>query len=115
MVILVLVAAMVKYFLQFKTKPSKIAQKLIAFWFLFIFFFMFSISFVVPMFLDRYLMPAAIAFSLLVAICVDYLIQKPKFNYIIPLIICVLFIATVRRSEEHTSELQSRPHLVCRL
>src|SRR5690554_7554083 len=27
----------------------------------------------------------------------------------------VLWMATIRRSEEHTSELQSRPHLVCRL
>src|SRR5690554_7540941 len=27
----------------------------------------------------------------------------------------VLNIGTVNRSEEHTSELQSRPHLVCRL
>src|SRR5690554_7287274 len=25
------------------------------------------------------------------------------------------FFVSVRRSEEHTSELQSRPHLVCRL
>src|SRR5690554_7473177 len=27
----------------------------------------------------------------------------------------VLFVLTCIRSEEHTSELQSRPHLVCRL
>src|SRR3989442_6717863 len=28
---------------------------------------------------------------------------------------CLLAIGGVTRSEEHTSELQSRPHLVCRL
>src|SRR5690554_7733226 len=31
-------------------------------------------------------------------------------------LMCVLTVASLRnRSEEHTSELQSRPHLVCRL
>src|SRR5690554_7121901 len=28
---------------------------------------------------------------------------------------CKAKVKTIRRSEEHTSELQSRPHLVCRL
>src|SRR5690554_7242594 len=31
-----------------------------------------------------------------------------------PIVLCMLFIHSMR-SEEHTSELQSRPHLVCRL
>src|SRR5436305_9043074 len=33
---------------------------------------------------------------------------------ILPMFLCPLFELS-RRSEEHTSELQSRPHLVCRL
>src|SRR3989442_6600225 len=36
-------------------------------------------------------------------------IVKPRFDEIVGL------IEAVSRSEEHTSELQSRPHLVCRL
>src|SRR5690554_7510662 len=32
-----------------------------------------------------------------------------------PLNLYSIFLVTVTRSEEHTSELQSRPHLVCRL
>src|SRR3989442_4269883 len=34
---------------------------------------------------------------------------------IVLLAFCPLFAALYPRSEEHTSELQSRPHLVCRL
>src|SRR5690554_7775980 len=32
-----------------------------------------------------------------------------------PAVITALVLLTIQRSEEHTSELQSRPHLVCRL
>src|SRR3989442_8878197 len=38
-----------------------------------------------------------------------------EFDYL-PRIVVMIWISTgARRSEEHTSELQSRPHLVCRL
>src|SRR5690554_7980334 len=44
---------------------------------------------------------------------------KPSFSYIqnMPSFVPIMFEMTVffARSEEHTSELQSRPHLVCRL
>lgn len=76
---------------KFQTKTG---YKLVIFWFCFIFFTMFSISFYVPMFMDRYLMPAAIAFTLLVGIAVDYIVHHPTFKFIIPVGICILFIAT---------------------
>src|SRR5690554_7359333 len=34
---------------------------------------------------------------------------------LLPIFACHYFLKTLERSEEHTSELQSRPHLVCRL
>ncbi len=96
-VISVLIAAMVKYFItrQSDSVPHQSAQ-LIIIWFTFIFFFMFIISFKTPMFLDRYLMPAAIVFPLLVAMACDYLISRKGYGYIIPIIICILFIASVK-------------------
>lgn len=68
----------------------------ILFWFFCIFFFMFGISYYVPMFLDRYLMPTAVAFSLVIAISVDYIVEQQKYRYIVPMVIIVLFISTVK-------------------
>src|SRR5690625_5617878 len=40
----------------------------------------------------------------------------PLFSYILVFVLIVLsFLLIYQRSEEHTSELQSRGHLVCRL
>lgn len=95
-VISVLLSAFVKFLIMNKNEPKNIYNRFIVFGFVFIFFFMFAISYLVPMFLDRYLMAAAIAYSLLIGICVDYLIKTPKFSYIIPAIVCLLFIASVK-------------------
>ena len=68
----------------------------IVFWFVFVFFFMFSISYLIPMFLDRYLMPGAIALSLVIGMSIDYIIKIQKYRYIIPIIISLLFAVTVK-------------------
>lgn len=95
-VIIVLIVALIKSFILKKYKNINPAYGLIILWFVFVFLFMFGISYLTPMFLDRYLMPAAIAFCFVVSISMDYLIKKPTFNYIIPGIVCILFIATVK-------------------
>lgn len=95
-IISVLVSSLVKYIVTWKNRQKNTYYRLVVVWFVFIFFFMFGVSYLVPMFLDRYLMPAAIAFILLLGISVDYLISKPKYNYIIPIIVCLLLIATVK-------------------
>ena len=95
-VISFLLSAFVKYILNKKNEQKNINYRLVVFWFVFVFFFMFGASYLVPMFLDRYLMPAAIAFSLVLGISVDYIIKTPKYNYIIPAIISLLFITTVK-------------------
>jgi hypothetical protein len=41
-------------------------------------------------------MPAAIAFCLILGISVDYIIQMPKYKYVIPAMVCLLFIATAK-------------------
>src|SRR2546429_5216088 len=42
-------------------------------------------------------------------------LQLAQMDSGLPIMFCVLTCDTVERSEEHTSELQSRLHLVCRL
>lgn len=96
-VIAVLLTATIKYFFLRKNKNiTTYNTPFIAFWFLFIFFFMFGISYLLPMFVDRYLMPAAIAFCILLAISVDYLINRKYFTYILPCLLCILFISTAK-------------------
>lgn len=95
-VLSVFVFALVMYFIRKRSKPINFSYGLIVFWFLFIFFFMFGISYTTPIFLDRYLMPCEIGFCLLLGISLDYILQKPKIRYIIPGIVCLLFIATVK-------------------
>lgn len=95
-VILILVSSFVKSIINKKTEQKNIYNRLVVFWFVFVFFFMFGISYLVPMFLDRYLMPGAIAFSLVIAISIDYIIKIQKYRYIIPIVICLLFAVTVK-------------------
>lgn len=94
--ILVLLISLGKYVINYKREQNNIYSRLVILWFVFVFFFMFSISYLVPMFLDRYLMPAAIAFSLVVGISVDYIIKVQKFKYFIPVAIILLFVVTAK-------------------
>jgi mannosyltransferase len=64
----------------------------IIFWFLFIFILMFGVSYYTPMFIDRYLMPAAVAYCIALGITIDYLSKKIKYKYIVPTIMVFLFI-----------------------
>lgn len=94
--IVILVASFVKSLINKKIDKRNIYYRLVIFWFVFIFFFMFGISYLVPMFLDRYLMPAAIAFCFIVGISADYIVKKQKYRYIVPIVIIVLYVATVK-------------------
>lgn len=95
-VILILVSSFVKSIINKKREQKNSFNRLIVLWFVFVFFFMFGISYLVPMFLDRYLMPGAIAFSLVIAISIDYIIKNQKYRYIIPTLVCLLFAVTVK-------------------
>jgi hypothetical protein len=105
-----------------KTAQATQAQKLILLWFFFPFFFMFFISFKIPMFFDRYLMFVAISFPLLIAMAADSLLTQNRLKYIIPGIICLLFMATVqpnitnkrnvKEAVSKTTELQTENAIV---
>lgn len=95
-IISLFVFSIVKYMTHFKKEQINIYFSFVVLWFVFIFCFMFVVSFWIPMFLDRYLMTAAIAFPLVVGISADYLIKKPKYKFIIPIVIALLFVSTVK-------------------
>ncbi len=95
-IITILVFSLLKYIANYKKELKNIYCGFVIFWFGFIFFFMFVVSYWIPIFLDRYLMPAAIAYSLLIGICADYLITIPKYKYIIPFVVGLLFVVTVK-------------------
>ena len=96
-VIIVLLSTLIKFYIKRKiVKSNIIANKLIIVWFTFTFFFMFFISYWIPVFFDRYLMNVSISFCLLLAIASDYLIEKKNLKFIIPSIICLLFIFTTK-------------------
>lgn len=87
-------------FIKLGIKSGKLLKdpfyRIIFIWFFFVFLSMFLVSYWVPVFLDRYLMPAAIAFTLLLGIALDYIIQTSRYQYAIPAIIVLLLIATVK-------------------
>lgn len=94
-IIAILLFSLVKVIVNRRKEQKNMYSNLVVFWFAFVFLFMFCVSYLLPMFMDRYLMPAAIAFCLLVGITVDYITKRPRYIYIAPAIICLLFISTV--------------------
>lgn len=103
--LLVLVSAFVKYVLVRKRLQTTTAQALVVFWFAGIFFVMFGISYAVPMFLDRYFMPAAVAFALVLAIASDFLIQRSNWRYAILITICLLFAFSLKPNISNKREV----------
>lgn len=98
-----------------KQNPNRLATRLIFCWFYIPFIFMFVISFWVPMFLDRYLMFISIGFPLLVAVSTDFMIQKPKFRLLVPGLICLLFMVTIKPNKTNKREVRETVQLVKKL
>lgn len=71
-------------------------SKFIFIWFVFVFTAMFLLSYQIPMFHDRYVMPAAIAFPLIVAIALDSLTGKSWHKYFFAGVVIGLFAFTFK-------------------
>jgi mannosyltransferase len=98
-----------------RQNPNRMATRLILCWFYVPFLFMFVISFWIPMFLDRYLMFVSIGFPLMVAVSTDFILQKPKIRLLIPALICLLFIVTVKPNKTNKREVRETVQLVKQL
>lgn len=91
--IVILLAAVAKW--SIKKNQISVGCRMILLWFVVPFFAMFLLSLKylphpVPMFLERYLLFVTPALYLLVAASVDYLFEKYKFRYVLPLVAVLL-------------------------
>ncbi|TSJ45520.1 glycosyltransferase family 39 protein [Fluviicola chungangensis] len=113
--IMTMVAGFVLLILKRRKNPARMATRLIFCWFYLPFLFMFVISFRIPMFLDRYLMFLSIGFPLMVAVSADFVIHHPKFRLLIPGLICLLFLVTVKPNKTNKREVRETVQLVKQL
>ncbi|TXC81947.1 glycosyltransferase family 39 protein [Luteibaculum oceani] len=83
--LLLLITAGVAFAIRMKMgiKKRHAATKLLTLWFFFPFLFIFLISFLLPMFLDRYLIFISVAFYMLLAISLESLINSKKVYAIV--------------------------------
>lgn len=91
---------------------QRVQTQFVLLWFYLPFLFMFAVSFRVPMFLDRYLMVAAIGFVLTLAVSADQLIRSEKWKYVLPGVLCLLFIVTVKPNKTNKREVRKVVELV---
>lgn len=95
-VIVILVSGFIKWILQRSKGSFNPISNFFIFWWIFVFFFMFSISYWIPMFIDRYLMIAAIGFIFTLAIIVQTLFTKERYQLMLSILFSILFIASVK-------------------
>lgn len=94
--LVILFAALIKLLVLKDFRQVQTEKKIVAIWFLFPFFFMFGISWIMPIFLDRYLVFVSFGYYFLVAISLDYLFGKPIWKYAATSVLAVLFAVTFR-------------------
>ncbi len=94
--IIVLILTLFKILIINRIHKISAAKQLMLIWFFVPFIFMFFISYWIPMFAGNYLMFLTVGYYISLAIAADYLIDNQRFKYIIPVLICVLYIATTK-------------------
>ena len=97
--LMLICAAFVKFFVRPKVVATdhlhqRIASKMVILWFAFPFTLMYLVSFWIPMFHDRYVMVASVAFYLVLGIAADSFLQKGWLSWMIPSTVALLFIVT---------------------
>lgn len=89
-----IVAALIKLLVKRDFNNISIYKKVVCLGFWVPFVFMFSVSYFLPVFLDRYLIFLTIGYYLFLAICSDYLISNKRYSFIAPAVLIVCFILT---------------------
>jgi mannosyltransferase len=101
--IIILFAALIKWFFYRLQSDNSKNQKIILIWFLFPFFFMFAISYWVPMYLDRYLIFVTPAYYLIIAVSASFVLNNVKFKNAIFGVFVLLFVFTFNPNKDNKS------------
>lgn len=105
-VILLMVAALVKFFAFTNRSVGNPFVKYVIIWFAFPFCLMFCISYKVPMFLDRYLIYITPAFYLILSICLSFLFKNVRIYYLSAGVLILLFILSVSLNADKKREVK---------
>lgn len=94
--LLMLVVGIVVFFMTRKKDSKKLflEQKVVLIWFLLPYLLMFALSFMLPIFLDRYLVFISIAYYFTIAIAINFLSQSNRFANVLPIIAIALMVIT---------------------
>ncbi len=94
--ILILISGVIVFFIKSKRQTLLLQQKLVVAWFVLPITIMFVISFIIPMFTDRYVSIIAIPYYILIAIVSCKIIDYKKFRYVLPMLMLLMFAFTVK-------------------
>jgi mannosyltransferase len=112
-VIALLIFSMVKFIITKKENvENSLHVRLVILWVSFIIVVMFTVSFRIPMFIDRYLMPAAVAFCLVLGIALNYINPMRKLPHLFPAIFIILFAASAKPNITNKRNISETVHFI---
>jgi len=94
--IVIIIAGSARLIGKKEFSAKNLANRFVFFWFFLPLVLVFSVSFYVPMFLDRYMIFISVAYYLLVAVCTDELAKVHRWRVLLFLLPCILFMGTYR-------------------
>lgn len=101
--LVILAAALIVFFIKQRTNPGKNTPGniVILIWFFVPYLFMFSISFLIPMFIERYLVYISIGYYLMLAIAINFIANSKWLFYSLSIVSVAMMIATCNPKNCH--------------
>lgn len=91
-----LIAALIKWIINWKQSSVSIVSKVILIWFLFPFLTLFAISYKIPMFLDRYLIFVSFGYYFSVVVATQHVFRQERINTWVYSLVAILFLITLK-------------------
>ncbi len=113
--IIVLLAAFVKVLVKKDINNINISIKFVLLWFVVPFFVMFLISFQIPMFVGRYLIFVSLAYYLLLAISLEYIIRGIRYGVSALVIFSALYMVTLNINGDNKRHVEATVNKIIEL